>query len=461
MNSHAHALNSFARKLSVFLMIRGAVRWATVWFFVWGVVVLVARVSGVSDADWLLFGILGAIPLAVAAALWENRKRSSFIQVRAAYDGLNRCGGVVMAEEAAEMSSWHSQLPKPASPRLRWRGGRSVGLLTVATLFVLVALLLPSRFATFGARRPLEIGKLVGELHAEVEALEKEKILEPRKAEDLQKQLARLKEQSSALDPNKTWEALDHIKSANSDLAHQAAEEAVSKTTSLTQAETLASALQVAADSGLSQENATRAAQDLAGMLQSAKLEDGLLKAQIPPELLSQVSSLSKEDLAKLLAAIQSNKSNLGKAVTNLANLRMIDPKLLSQCQNAGQCRNPNALAEYICACTNACDSFCLAALAYCRGIKPGGPGAPMTWKDESSGQDAKFKEQALPPSSHLSGSQFVGVSRTAPQLSDATVVAAHGALDGAQGSGGSANAQIILPEHRQAVQNFFKRDEK
>jgi hypothetical protein len=33
--------------------------------------------------------------------------------------------------------------------------------------------------------------------------------------------------------------------------------------------------------------------------------------------------------------------------------------------------------------------------------------------------------------------------------------------LDNAVASGGSAHSQIILPEHRQAVQKFFKRDEK
>jgi hypothetical protein len=35
----------------------------------------------------------------------------------------------------------------------------------------------------------------------------------------------------------------------------------------------------------------------------------------------------------------------------------------------------------------------------------------------------------------------------------------APGALDNAAGAGGSAQAQVILPEHRQAVRDFFKRD--
>ena len=46
MKSHAQALQAFARKMALLLMLRGAVRWMTVWFFVWGVVVLAARISG-------------------------------------------------------------------------------------------------------------------------------------------------------------------------------------------------------------------------------------------------------------------------------------------------------------------------------------------------------------------------------------------------------------------------------
>jgi hypothetical protein len=462
MKSHAQALQAFARKMALLLMLRGAVRWMTVWFFVWGVVVLAARISGTLGLKPLLIGLAGAIPAALVAAAMERRKVAAFAQVRAAYDGLNQCGGVVMAEEAAEMSAWHANLPQPSSPALRWRSGRSVGFLGLSIVFAAVTLCLPDRFTALAATRPLEIGKLVGELRSEVQTLKEEKILEPTKAEELQKQLARLKEQSSAVDPNKTWEALDHIKEANSDLSRQAAEEAVSKTTSLSEAQTLAAALQQASESGMGEDTATRAAQDLASMLKAAKLEDGLINGSIPPELLSQLNGMNKEDLAKLLDAIQFNKSTLGKTVTNLANLKMIDAKFLSQCKNAGQCKTPGALSQFLSTCTNgSCSSFSELTYSYCRGGLSRGPGAaPMTWKDESSSDGAKFKEQALPPSNQTSESQFVGVSRTAPELTDGNTVAEHGALANADSSGGAAYSQVVLPRHKQTVQRFFKRDE-
>jgi len=460
MSSHDQTLRSFAGKLSLLLMFRRAVQWASAWFFVWGVVVLSARIAGGAKGDWLLVGLAGFAPLALFAALFEWRRREAFTRVRAAYDGLNQCGGLVMAQETVDTSEWQSALPKPAQPVVRWRNGRSLGLLLLSVVFVVVTLSLPERLTALG-KRPLEVGKLVGELKAEVELLKEEKILDETKADELQKQLERLREDSSGLDPNKTWEALDHLKESNSELARQAAEEAITKMSSLSEAETLATALEQAAEAGMADDIATRAAQDLAGMLKAAKLEEGLLKGTLPSDLLSELKSLSKEDMEKLLDAIQANKGNLGRTVTNLANLRMIDAKMLGLCNSAGECPNPGGLAEFLSQCTNGSMSFAELAQCYGRGGVDRGRGdAPMTWKEESDPEGAKFKEEALPPSTRLEDSHFVGVSRTAPELTADSVETGNGALAGAKAGGGSANSRVVLPRHKQAVQRFFKRDE-
>lgn len=459
MKSHSDALQNFARRLALLLMFRGAIRWATAWFFIWGALVLAARLARVIGTEWLVWGLLGALPLAVIAAVREHRNQVAPAPVRAAYDNLNQCGGLVMAAETADLKGWEDSMPQPHIPQLRWKSGRSMGLFGLSAVFVAVALLLPERMTALAGPKQLEIGQLVNELRAEVQTLKEEKILEPEKAEDTEKQLAKLQEKSSAVDPNKTWEALDHIKEANSDLARQAAEEAVTKTKNLTEAEALAGALKMAMELGLGEETVTRVAQDLASMLAAARLEEGLLDGAIPPELLKQLESMKSPALEKLLSAIQFNKNSLGKTVTNLANLRLIDPKTLSQCKNAGQCPNPDGLAAFLCQNTNA--SFCSAAVSYCRGgINRGRGDAPMTWKDESSDQGAKFKEEALPSSDRLSDAQFVGVSRTAPELSGDDVTAGHGALANASASGGSAHSQVVLPRHKQTVQRFFKRQE-
>jgi uncharacterized protein YdaT len=430
----------------------------TVWFFVWGVVVLALRIFTAQNTFWLAFGLFGVAPLALLATWRAKKQRAPFTKIRASYDRVNACGGVIMSEEAADMGVWLAQLPEAAVPKFRWQSGRTMLLLCVSALFAATTLLLPERLTRFSSHRPLEIGQIVEQLQVEVKTLAQEKIVDARKADDLQKQLAQLQKDSSSYDPNKTWEALDHIKQSNSDAAKEAVEEAVTKTESLTQAETLAQAMEQAADSGMSEATATQAAQDLASMLNTAKLEERVLNGKIPPELLSSLNGLNKEQMAKLLQALKLNKNLLGMTVSNLANLKMIDPAMLAKCQNAGLCHNPGALAAYLSTCTNGCKAG--ECLLLCKGGPGGGgPAAPMTWNDGASEKDLKFQEHALPPASQFSDAQLIGVSKAAPELSASGVGTGHGALDNATASGGSAHSQVILPEQRQAVQNFFKRD--
>ena len=82
-----------------------------------------------------------------------------------------------------------------------------------------------------------------------------------------------------------------------------------------------------------------------------------------------------------------------------------------------------------------------------------------MTWTDGASEKDQKFKEHLLPEDTQLSDATLVGVSRTAPQVNNGPADAGLGALNNTAGTGGSAQAQVVLPEHRQAVANYFKRD--
>ncbi|HEU6447765.1 MAG TPA: hypothetical protein VFV23_04935 [Verrucomicrobiae bacterium] len=459
MNAHSKALRTFAGRVRRLFLLRAGIQAATVWFFIWGTVMLAAKMAGEHQTDWFALGLLGIVPLVFFAASRIRRRLPSFESLRAQYDRTNFCGGVVMAEEIADMTAWQKNLPAADVPKLRWNSGRPMLLFSISALFAATAILLPERFARFSNHKSLEIGQIVQQLQAEVKTLAQEKILDDKKADDLQKQLSQVQKDATSNDPAKTWEALDHVKEADSDAAKQAAEEAISKTTAIAQAETLAQAMAQADDSGMSDANATEAAQDLAQMLASAKLEEGVLNAQIPPELLANLNGLNKEQLQKLLKALEFNKNSLGLTVSNLAGLKLIDAATLAKCLNAGLCTNGcDELAAYLCNCTNA------NAMAMCMKLGKGGPGgggppAPLTWNDGASEKDLKFQEHALPPASRLDQAQLVGVSRAAPQLSDAEIDAQHGALDNAAGSGGSAHLQVILPEHRQAVQKFFERE--
>ncbi|MGA2229665.1 MAG: hypothetical protein ABSH22_01955 [Tepidisphaeraceae bacterium] len=460
---HAKTLRSFTNRLKWLFLLRAAVKGATVWLFLWGVVALAVKTSSLHQPQWLTSGLLGIIPAGAAAGWMARREFPAFSKIRASYDRLNACGGLIMSEEAADMSAWRSHLPAAAAPTVRWRGARPLAALAASALFAATSLLLPQRLTHFSLRHPLEIGQVADQLQAEVQTLRQEKIIPDQQAQDVEKQLSQIEQDSSGYDPDKTWEALDHIKESDSQAAKQAAEEALAKTTALTDAQALAQGMQQAADEGMNAATASQAAQVLANTLAAAKLEDGLLDAKLPPDLLNNLNGLDKEQLQKLLNSLQFNKDSLGQTAADLENLKLIDAATLDQLREAGKNIDPKALADYLAQCNGDLDPNSLAQFLIPGkgGRGGGGPPAPMTWSDGASEKDLKFQEHVLPPAAQLSDAKLVGVSRAAPQVSDATVATGHGALADAPGTGGSAHAQVVLPEQRQAVQTFFNRDKQ
>ncbi len=461
MNSSEPAIREFAKRITVLLIFRTALRCATVWLLAVGVAVLVARVTGLVASHWLIGGLIGLVPVIAGAAWVEWRRRPQLATVRAAMDRHNHAGGLLMAAAQADVSAWQNG-SKPAQPVVRWNSGRPMTLFCAAAIFLGASMLMPERFIVGAAQRPLDVGKLVTELTEQITALEEEKILPEDKALELKKELARLGKESAARDPAKTWESLDHLKQSNSDLAKQAAEEAIQKTDAMKQAETLAAALGLLPDSASSL--LERAMQDLASLLQQAKLEQGLLAAKLPEELLKAAKDgkLNAEQLKELMKALQANKDKLGDVLNKLANLKMIDPKLLEACKNAGQCPNPAGLAAFLAENGANLDSVLLVVQSFSQGGVGRGRGdAPLTWTDPSDESGMKFKDTALPmgPLSGLKDAQLVGISRSAPEVTGDKETASAGALAGAEAGGGAANVQQLLPRHKGAVQRFFKRE--
>ncbi len=461
MNSSEPVIREFAQRLAVLLMFRTALRCATIWLLAVGVAVLVARVTGLVATHWLIGGLIGLVPVVGVAGWVEWQRRPQIAAVRASMDRHNHAGGLLMAAAQTDVSAWQKG-GKITQPLVRWNSGRPMTLFCAAALFLGASMLMPERFIVGAAQRPLDVGKLVTELTEQIPALEEEKILPEDKALELKKELARLGKESAAKDPARTWESLDHLKQANADLAKQAAAEAIQKTDALKQAETLAAALGLLPDSASSL--LERAMQDMASLLQQAKLEQGLLAAKLPEELLKAAKDgkLTPEQMRELLRALQGNKDKLGECLNKLANLKLIDPKLLEACKAAGQCPNPAGLAAFLAENGAELDSVLMVAQSYGKGgVSRGRGDAPLTWTDPSDETGMKFKDAALPmgPLSGLKDAQLVGISRSAPEVTGDKETTSGGALAGAEAGGGAANVQQLLPRHKGAVQRFFKRE--
>ncbi len=462
MKPTSRILKELEGRIWTVLTVRQAIWSSAVWFFSLGVVVLAVRMLTHWPTHYLVAAVAVVLPLAVIIGIRQWRRRPAMDKLRSLIDRHNEAGGMVVAESSADMKDWQSELPMLEIPEFRWRSRRPMTVFTCSAVFLAVTFLLPEKHLGIGTDRNLEIGSLIGEIDEEIQALEEEEILDEDRADDLQEQLNRLGKEASAQDPVKTWEALDHLKEANSQLAKQAAEEALKKIEALKQSETLAGALgMMPAPNDAVQ---TRGMQDLAAMLNQAALEEGLLDMKLPEDLLKGAKGgmLTPEELQKLLAAIKNNKDKLGNCIGKLSNLKLIDPSKLGQCNKAGTCPDPAALAAFLCKECSGTNNLAALVKSYCRGgVSRGRGDAPMTWKDPSSFDGTKTEDQVLPSGSMagMKEARFVGISRSAPEVTGATDTAGQGALGTGNAGGGSAQVHRVLPRHKGAVKRFFKRE--
>ena len=464
MKSTSQILKELEGKIWAVLTVRQAIWSAAVWFFLLGVTVLAVRMLTHWPTHYLVAAVALVLPLALVIAVRQWQQRPAEEKLRSLVDKHNEAGGLVVAEGTTDMKEWEGDLPNLDIPEFRWRSRRPMTVFACSAIFLAITFLIPQKHLGVGTSKNLEVGQLIGEISEEIEVLEEEEILDEDKATDLQEQLDRLERDASAEDPAKTWEALDHLKEANSQLAKQAAEEALKKIEALKQSETLAGALGMMPEPNEAIES--RGMQDLAAMLEQAELEEGLLGKEMPKDLLKEAKAgkLNPEDLKKLMEAIKNNKASLKECVGKLCDLKLIDPSKLGQCNKAGQCPNPAALAKFLCEGGNCNSTNNLAALvkSYCRGgISRGRGDAPITWKDPSSFDGTKMKDQILPMGqmAGLKDAQFVGISRSAPEVTGDKESAGSGALKTAKAGGGSAQMHQVLPRHKGAVKRFFKRE--
>lgn len=456
--NHEQSVRRFIRRLALLLAFKQSLTFVTIWLFVWGAAALVLRATAATPRKPLLWGAIGIAVAVVIAAALSKRQLPTASSVRALLDDRNDCGGLLMAGADADLGHWRT--PEIALPRLRWQKARSFALLAASVAFAAISLIAPVRFATINAARPMDVGREVENLSAQIEALKEAQVIEEAKAEALEQKLDQLAAEASAEDPAKTWEALDHLNDAVEKAAKEAAENANAKQEQLARAEALAEGLMSGSDQ-LDPKTLTEAMQTLNEMMQGAMKENEALAGNLSPETQEAIKngSLKPEDLKDISKALSQNRSAMNQKLSKLAKAGMINPNSLKSAQ--ANRRDNSGLSQFL--KENARKmSVEEATLQWCEGkggVDRGRGDAAMTWTDGTSEKDAKFKEKVLPPSvvAGLNDSQLVGLSASAP-TADTRGVAAHGALNNAAAGGGSAYTQTILPRHKGAVKRYFER---
>lgn len=469
MPNNEKLVGEFYNRLASWLILRRAVAAITLWGFIWGTGVLVLRVAFSTPLTPLLYGAIG-IPVVVAAAVWlALRQVPNLSSIRAIVDRHGQFGGLLMASAERDVSLWHERMPTAELPQLRWRAKRPLGLLTVALVYVFVAFLLPARVTALAFDSPLDVSRDADRLSAQVRVLKEEEILEADRAEAIQQKLSQLRHQASATDPAKTMEAIDHLNEILRQAAQKAAESMARQSNMLGQVQAAAEGIQAAAP-GLDEQSMSELMKEAANLAKKAAAENEQLKED--PELAEAIESgkLSPSQLSKLATAAGNGQGEGRGRAQKLYDAKLIDSDQLKEAQGEGGGKiDSAALAEFL--KENGSKKSLREALAALRG--GGGKVGRKKNEDEgsyelefgtpSSREGAKFREEVLPPSklSALKESQLVGLSKTSPQQDTKDGAAQTGALQGAAASGGSANAPIVLPQHRGAVGRYFDRPAK
>ena len=456
MNIDSKAIRRFRIKMAALLILKKTLAFVTIWGLVWGTGVIVLRVAIGMPPLTLLTGGIGlicAIGCAVVLALRQIPTRTA---LRASLDKHSGAGGLVMAAETVELGHWRKQMPLIRLPRLRWRGGASWARFGGAVLFVCISLLIPQRFVEISKAQPLDIREEVKQLADGIDVLKEEEIIELTEAEMLEEKLNQLQAEASGEDPVKTWESLDHLADTLSQEAADAAQDALSETESLTEAETLSEGL-INEGSEMDAELLAESMAALSGLVQETAQENAFLAAQLP-DLKDDANGLTLDQLRELSAALRLAKSDIYDRLRELHAVNLIDLETLKACEKLGQCDSAG-LAAFL--AENADSKSIVECIGgWCRGIGRGPGHAPMTWSDDTTEEDAKFKAEALPLSdiASLEDSEIVGLSIGTPSVNTSSEPSQSSGLSGATTGGGSSFNQTVLPRHKGAVKRYFER---
>ncbi len=451
------------RKIGFFLALRVSLIVLSGWLLVWGTAVLILRGIFGFSREPMYWGIAGVVAAIVVGIVSGIRRSPSLTTVRAMLDHHWRRGGLMMASAETNSEGWAVSAPQREAPRIHWAAGRQLGILACSAAFLLASFLVPARLLGEFQNHRLQVGQEAQNLAEKIALLKEEKILPPERAESLEQTLERLQQEAQGRDPGKTWEALDHLEQSISKASQEAAEKSAKDAAKSAAAEELASALNQAA-SQMNPASLKEAMSSLSADVRQALEENAMLAESLPEDLLAGLDAgdLSPEELSKLAKSLGECKSGQLSKLGKLSAAKLISASQLKRAQ--GECKiDPDGLAKLLSECQGAGElRLCL---AQCQkpgkgGVSRGRGDAEMTWTDEASRENVTFKEQVLPPgrAATLKDAELQGVSVGAPVVADGAASAGGGGLDLSTAGRGSARTQVILPEHKKAVQRFFSR---
>ncbi|MHC4926134.1 MAG: hypothetical protein ACYTER_02180 [Planctomycetota bacterium] len=433
--------------------------------------VLAVRGIGGRSLQNVIFAIAALVIILISilySLIRTFRDMPPLDSLRAVFDKINNCGGLLMTASETPLGQWAERVSDVQSPRLIWRGRRLSLIVLSAIAFMAISFLVPQRYIAAGTAGRLEITEQTEQLKQQVEVLEEEDILAEEVAEDVRRQIDLVQETAVGRDPVKTWEAMGHLQDQLKKAAEEAAVEMLAETEELTQAETLAQALDQMGQMGeeMDAEAMAGAMSELAKAVQAMLEQNEALQEALQGRLDEAIEAgqLSEQQLKELMEALQGRKLELTECMGELCEADLADLKYLKLCQGKGE-GDGEGLMLLLAGCEgfgagqDAASMFIMKTPGW--GINRGRGDAPMIWSDPSSKEGTAFKEQLLPPArmAAMKDSELVGVSLSAPSLEEGSGNLDTGSLSSGQAGSGQAVKRVILPKHKAAVKGYFDRD--
>lgn len=378
-------------------------------------------------------------------------------------------GGVLASSLEVEPGAWREGIVLPEMPKIRIGGRRNCIPAAAGAAFLAGALLVPQSRITPRVHHALDISEETAGLEQKLEVLEEESLMQEKELTEMRAGLEELETNNDARDSARTYELLDAL-SRKIDLAgEEAGGRAQEKLETLRMLSTALDSLSSLPLDQVPPEAAAQMGELLRQMaLENPELADMLAKAG------AMASKLDPETMKRLAEAMRDSSGRFEKQLAKLVQQKLMKSRCArpgkcsgkdGSCGSPGACPSEGDLASWLAKNAPGADGL-LAAYMMCSGAGNGGVSrgrgdAMLTFTGVTPDFTGKEKDIAVAGENDPAQSMVVQRFAAAPNVDEKERrAAAAGSLRGGEAEIEQRDARVY-PEHRSAVERYFKPKEK
>lgn len=438
--------------------------------FAFGGIVLIVKLALPEYWPHALWAGVGVLPATVFGWWLATRQRFTPQEALAVLDSRLQAGGLLLALNEAPDDEWQRRLPqleelwKRSLPRVRPIS--FARRLTLPVVFALAAGLIPARevvaesqsFSTAGQQAASELQELVAEL-------DEAKLLDEEDEQQLNEEIEKLVEETQTTPlTHEKWETVDALRERLKLRVDSAGVSVDAARSAINQLAEAADADLLDLDPDQFEELRKQAQETM------EKLADSGAFDRMPQELKEQLQRLMKDGKFEMPSDPGERSELLSELNEFLEQESNRLSELRSKCEGQGQCQNCQKCVDgcvcsgpedVACLCPNCQNGQCSPSSGNGRpgrgGISRGRGDAPLTWGDESTRENTRFKETILPPGSEdLPQDQVIGLTVAVPDDEAASSAPRSAARGASAATGDETWRRKIRPRHRAIVRGYF-----